>query len=115
MSGRTASDAKTANVADAPRIAAPALAAFIKRAFEAVGLRSDDAKVVADLMVEADLRGSDTHGVIRLPLCHLDRGSITTGISSPQRSSREIGAIQASSPALRRGAAGTQSSLDIVL
>src|SRR6516164_3091472 len=68
MSGRIASDAKTANVADTPRIAAPALAAFIKRAFEAAGLRSDDAKVVADLMVEADLRGSDTHGVIRLPL-----------------------------------------------
>src|SRR5437667_519934 len=65
---RIASDAKTANVADAPRIAAPALAAFIKRALEAAGLRSDDAKVVADLMVEADLRGSDTHGVIRLPL-----------------------------------------------
>jgi len=68
MSGRIASDAKTANVADAPRIAAPALAAFVKRALEAAGLRSDDAKVVADLMVEADLRGSDTHGVIRLPL-----------------------------------------------
>jgi L-2-hydroxycarboxylate dehydrogenase (NAD+) len=68
MSGRIASDAKIANVADAPRIAAPALAAFIQRALEAAGLRSDDAKVVADLMVEADLRGSDTHGVIRLPL-----------------------------------------------
>src|SRR5437016_11142952 len=68
MSGRIVSDAKTANVADAPRIAAPALAAFIKRALEAAGLRSDDASVVADLMVEADLRGSDTHGVIRLPL-----------------------------------------------
>src|SRR5258708_28560856 len=67
MSG-IVSNAKTANVADASRIAAPALAAFIKRAFEAAGLRSDDAKVVADLMVEADLRGSDTHGVIRLPL-----------------------------------------------
>src|SRR6201987_2123504 len=68
MSGRIASDAKIANVADAPRIAAPALAAFIARAFEAAGLPGDDAKVVADLMAEADLRGSDTHGVIRLPL-----------------------------------------------
>ncbi len=67
MSG-IVSNAKTANVADASRIAAPALAAFIKRALEAASLRSDDAKVVADLMVEADLRGSDTHGVIRLPL-----------------------------------------------
>ena len=68
MSGQVATDAKTANSAEAPRIAATALAAFIKRAFEAAGLRSEDAHVVADLMVEADLRGSDTHGVIRLPL-----------------------------------------------
>src|SRR5215475_2747699 len=68
MSGQVATDAKTANSAEAPRIAAAALAAFIKRAFEAAGLRSEDATVVADLMVEADLRGSDTHGVIRLPL-----------------------------------------------
>src|SRR5712691_12314062 len=68
MSGRLVSDAKTANVADAPRIAAPALAAFIKRALEAAGLRSNDADILAGLMVEADLRGSDTHGVIRLPL-----------------------------------------------
>jgi LDH2 family malate/lactate/ureidoglycolate dehydrogenase len=44
------------------------LAAFIKRAFEAAGLPSADADAVAGLMVEADLRGSDTHGVIRLPL-----------------------------------------------
>src|SRR5262249_9652709 len=68
MSGQVATDAKTATSAEVPRIAAAALAAFIKRAFEAAGLRSEDATVVADLMVEADLRGSDTHGVIRLPL-----------------------------------------------
>jgi len=68
MSGHLLTEAKTANSAEAPRIAAAALATFIKRAFEAAGLRSEDADVVADLMVEADLRGSDTHGVIRLPL-----------------------------------------------
>jgi len=68
MSGHVVTDAKTANSAEAPRIAAAALATFIKRAFEAAGLRSEDADVVANLMVEADLRGSDTHGVIRLPL-----------------------------------------------
>src|SRR6516162_6409919 len=68
MSGRIASDAKTANVADTPRIVATAMASFIKRAFDSAGLRSDDAKVVADLMVEADLRGSDAPGGIRLPL-----------------------------------------------
>jgi len=68
MSGQVVTDAKTASSAEAPRVAAAALATFIKRAFEAAGLRSEDADVVANLMVEADLRGSDTHGVIRLPL-----------------------------------------------
>ena len=51
-----------------PRIAAPQLAAFVSRAFSAAGVPEADAKILADLMVEADLRGSDTHGVIRLPL-----------------------------------------------
>src|SRR5260221_8765007 len=84
MSG-IVSNAKTANVADASRIAAPALAAFIKRALEAASLRSDDAKVVADLMVEADLRRSDTHGVIRLPLYlrRLKAGRINPGPDIP--------------------------------
>src|ERR1700740_250179 len=51
-----------------PRIAAPQLAAFVSRAFSAAGVPEADAKILADLMVEADLRGSDTHGVIRLPI-----------------------------------------------
>ncbi len=51
-----------------PRIAAAALAAFIARAVAAAGLPADDGQTLAGLMVEADLRGSDTHGVIRLPL-----------------------------------------------
>jgi LDH2 family malate/lactate/ureidoglycolate dehydrogenase len=51
-----------------PRIEATALAAFVQRALAAAGLPGDDAAQVAELMVEADLRGSDTHGVIRLPL-----------------------------------------------
>jgi L-2-hydroxycarboxylate dehydrogenase (NAD+) len=50
------------------RIAADRLAAFIIRAFVAAGLSAQDAEIIAGLMVEADLRGSDTHGVIRLPL-----------------------------------------------
>src|ERR1700692_1961549 len=50
------------------RIAADQLAAFITRALVAAGLPAQDAETVAGLMVEADLRGSDTHGVIRLPL-----------------------------------------------
>jgi len=51
-----------------PRVPAAALDAFIARVFAAVGLPATDAATLAKLMVEADLRGSDTHGVIRLPL-----------------------------------------------
>ena len=68
MSGQVATDAGIASSSEVPRVAAAELAAFIKRAFEAAGLASEDANIVAGLMVEADLRGSDTHGVIRLPL-----------------------------------------------
>src|SRR5271170_8527634 len=50
------------------RVPASQLAAFIARAFIAAGLPEPDAERLAGLMVEADLRGSDTHGVIRLPL-----------------------------------------------
>src|SRR6266566_10023614 len=66
MSGQAAIN--IAGSSDAPRVAPAALAAFVKRAFEAAGLPSADAEIAAGLMVEADLRGSDTHGVIRLPL-----------------------------------------------
>jgi LDH2 family malate/lactate/ureidoglycolate dehydrogenase len=54
--------------AEAARVQAATLAAFITRALQAAGLPAGDADGVAGLMVEADLRGSDTHGVIRLPL-----------------------------------------------
>jgi L-2-hydroxycarboxylate dehydrogenase (NAD+) len=40
---------------------------FIAMAFECVGMPAADAQVVAALMAEADLRGADGHGVIRLP------------------------------------------------
>ena len=51
-----------------PRVPADRLGAFITRASTAAGLPAKDAEILAGLMVEADLRGSDTHGVIRLPL-----------------------------------------------
>src|SRR3984893_7429651 len=49
------------------RVSAGALKAYIGRAFTAVGIPSGDATVLADLITEADLRGSDTHGVFRMP------------------------------------------------
>ena len=39
---------------------------FIALAFEAVGMPAADARTVAALMADADLQGSDGHGVIRL-------------------------------------------------
>src|SRR5215475_3872186 len=50
------------------RVAADRLAALVIRAFTQAGVPPQDAEILAGLMVEADLRGSDTHGVIRLPL-----------------------------------------------
>ena len=54
--------------ADVARVPAAQLAKFVTRAFVAAGLPEAQAQTVARYMVEADLRGSDTHGVIRLPL-----------------------------------------------
>src|SRR3954469_21070401 len=68
MAEQTVAQQKPDGSADVPRVHAAVLTAFIKRAFEAAGLPGSDADILAGLMVEADLRGSDTHGVIRLPL-----------------------------------------------
>jgi L-2-hydroxycarboxylate dehydrogenase (NAD+) len=51
----------------AARYAAEQLEAFIARAFLAVGLPAEDAAEIARLMVQADLRGADGHGIFRLP------------------------------------------------
>ena len=43
------------------------LEAFITSALTALGLEGQDAAICATRMVEADLRGVDTHGIFRLP------------------------------------------------
>lgn len=43
------------------------LRAFVSRVLHAVGLADEEANKVAGLMVTADLRGADGHGVFRLP------------------------------------------------
>src|SRR5438093_1864226 len=49
------------------RFPAGDLEAFVARALTALGLPSSDAEQVARLMILADLRGSDGHGIFRLP------------------------------------------------
>ena len=44
------------------------ISAFIFAAMKAVGLPESDARTVGELMAEADLQGSDGHGVIRVPV-----------------------------------------------
>ena len=49
------------------RVQVQALQQFITQAMQALGLPIDDAATVGRLMAQADLQGSDGHGVIRLP------------------------------------------------
>ena len=49
------------------RLAVEALRDFAAAAFERVGLRPRDARAVAELMAEAELQGSEGHGMMRLP------------------------------------------------
>jgi ureidoglycolate dehydrogenase (NAD+) len=59
-------------------IAAEALKPFCRNLLTAAGLSHADAELVADSLVEANLRGIDSHGVARLPhyLRRLTQGSI---------------------------------------
>jgi L-2-hydroxycarboxylate dehydrogenase (NAD+) len=53
--------------AEAVRVPAPHLRAFIADVMHAVGLTAADAAKVAELTVETDLAGADAHGIFRLP------------------------------------------------
>src|SRR5437879_4538152 len=49
------------------RVPSAAIQAFMTDAFCACGLPADDAAVTAGAMLDADLSGSDAHGIFRLP------------------------------------------------
>ncbi len=50
------------------RHSADTLHAFAARCFEAVGMHAEDAALVADSLVAAELRGVTSHGLVRLPI-----------------------------------------------
>ncbi|MBR0663798.1 Ldh family oxidoreductase [Roseomonas hellenica] len=52
---------------DVVRLAAPALQALARDIFVAVGVGADDAALWAETLVWANLRGVDSHGVLRIP------------------------------------------------
>jgi uncharacterized oxidoreductase len=64
-----------------PTIAADALADFATRLLAAGGLSGEEAALVARSLVEANLRGHDSHGVMRIPsyLEYCAKGEVTPG------------------------------------
>lgn len=58
------------------------LASFCAKALEAVGVPAEDAEVTAHILVEANLRGVDTHGVVHLSREYV--GFIKTGRVNPR-------------------------------
>ena len=55
---------------------------FMKLTFIAAGVPEKDAAICADVLIEADKRGIDSHGVARLKPIYLDR--IQEGIQNPE-------------------------------
>jgi len=58
------------------------LEAFMKEAFEKLGIPSDEAGIISDVLITADRRGIDSHGIGRFKPIYYDR--IKRGILSPR-------------------------------
>ena len=55
---------------------------FMKDALKGAGVPEEDARVVADVLIESDKRGIDSHGIGRLKPIYIDR--IDAGILNPE-------------------------------
>ena len=53
------------NAENMTRVRHEKLTRFVTRNFEKLGVPKDEAEIGANVLVQADLRGVDTHGVIR--------------------------------------------------
>ena len=51
---------------DSIYIPSESLRSFMERVFAALGVPAEDARITADVLLEADLRGIDSHGIGRL-------------------------------------------------
>ena len=67
-----------------PTIDAQALQAYATAIFEATGAPTADAETVADHLVQANLKGHDSHGVIRIAqyITSVESGAIKPGVST---------------------------------
>ena len=67
------------------RVQADALAAFCQRLLQGVGIAEEDARIAADVLVAADLRGIDSHGVARMRAFYIDGVRNGMIVPRPQR------------------------------
>ena len=76
-----------------PTVGADPLISYCSDVLEAAGVPSEDARLVARSLVDANLRGHDSHGVMRLPqyLGFLQEGRYQVGV--PLKIERESAAI----------------------
>lgn len=76
-----------------PNVSAEVLSGFVRGLFVASGVPEDDARVVAESLVGANLRGHDSHGVMRVPqyLGFLEKGEYRVGV--PLRVEHEAPAV----------------------
>lgn len=98
-------------MAEATTIAAARLRAFVTRLFESRGMSARDAQSVAEVLVWADQRGADTHGVSRISHYF---GMIDKGAMKPQaipQTRADFGAVFSIDA---QGAAGPIAMRDVV-
>lgn len=62
-----------ANKADLPKMKMEVLQAFMKDVLKAKGVPEEDAQTCSEVLIAADRRGMDTHGIQRLKLIYYDR------------------------------------------
>ena len=66
-----------------PLFRAPELTAFVTRLFQVAGVPVDEAETVSVSLVGANLRGHDSHGVMRVPqyIDFVEKGVYRTGVA----------------------------------
>lgn len=97
------------------RFDAEDLADFVARLFAARGMSEGHARQVADVLVWADLRGTDTHGVSRIPgySTLIDKGELDPTASPKVRT--DFGAIVALDSNRAAGPVAVGLALDIAM
>jgi LDH2 family malate/lactate/ureidoglycolate dehydrogenase len=75
-------------IEDERRVDPDVLATLVTSIFEACGMREEDARLVAGALVDADLRGIHSHGVLRVP-DYVDK--LTVGGVDPRGVPRVVG------------------------